>query len=95
MARESVNVGATILQIFQAFGYEDEYYRGQVRADWEEIVGQDVASNVEIIDFVKELLILKTKNSVWKNEMLFRREEIMKLINERYDKTLVLSIKVR
>jgi len=95
MARESVNVGATILQIFQAFGYEDEYYRGQVRADWEEIVGQDVASNVEIIDFVKELLILKTKNSVWKNEMLFRREEIMRLINERYGKTLVVSIRVK
>lgn len=95
MAKEIVNVGATILQIFQAFGYEDEYYRGQVRANWEEIVGKNVASNVEIIDFVRELLILKTKNSVWKNEMLFRREEIMRLINERYGKTLVVSIRVK
>jgi len=95
MAKEIVNIGATILQIFQAFGYEDEYYRGQVRADWEKIVGQDVASNVEIIDFVRELLILKTKNSIWKNEMLFRRKEIMRLINERYGKTLVVSIRVK
>ena len=93
--RESVELGESIFEFFQAFGYEDEYYRGQVRAEWGNIIGQEIASNVEITAFEGEVLTLKTNNSVWKNEMFFRRKEIMKLVNQRYDKKLVSNINIK
>ena len=92
--KEFVEVSSSIFEFFKAFGYEDEYYRGRVRAEWLTIVGQTIASNVEIISFEGEVLTLKTSNSTWKNEMFFRRTEIMKLINQRYNKQLVSNINI-
>jgi predicted nucleic acid-binding Zn ribbon protein len=88
-------LGSSIFEFFKTFGYEDEYYRGQVRAEWYSIVGQEIASNVEISGFEGEVLTLKTNSSVWKNEMFFRRKEIMNLINERYNKKLVSNINIK
>jgi predicted nucleic acid-binding Zn ribbon protein len=93
--KECTELGSSIFELFKAFGYEDEYYRGQVRAEWNSIVGQEIASNVEISCFEGEVLTLKTNNSVWKNEMFFRRIEIMKLINQRYNKKLVSNINIK
>jgi predicted nucleic acid-binding Zn ribbon protein len=93
--KEFVEIGSSISELFKAFGYEDEYYRGKVRAEWNSIVGQEIASNVEISGFEGEVLTLKTNNSVWKNEMFFRRREIMNLINKRYDKKLVSNINIK
>lgn len=93
--KESTDVGMAIFEFFKAFGYEDEYYRGKVRAEWDNIVGQEIASNVKITVFEGEVLTLKTNNSVWKNEMFFRKKEIMKLINQRYNKNLVSNINIK
>ena len=34
--------------------------------------------NTKIIDFTKGVLTIKTKNTTWKNEMLFMKEEVKK-----------------
>jgi predicted nucleic acid-binding Zn ribbon protein len=93
--KELSELGSSIFELFKAFGYEDEYYRGKVRAEWNSIVGQKIASNVEISCFEGGVLTLKTNNSVWKNEIFFRRTEIMNLINQRYNKKLVSNINIK
>ena len=53
-----------------------EYQR--LKKTWVEKIDKKTQKNTKIIDFTEGILTIKTKNTTWKNEMLFMKEEVKK-----------------
>ena len=46
-------------------------------AAWKQSVGEPILKNTEILDFKNGKLIIKTSNSIWRNELSFQKNELL------------------
>ncbi len=60
---------------------------------WGEVVGEQIAQNVKLLDIQNGWLILKTESSVWKNEINLRKKSIFQRSNEVLGKSLVRGLR--
>ena len=93
--RPPTELGNAIEEFFKKFGYEKEYLQGKIMAEWADVVGEAMASRVEILSFDGNILTVKTENSVWKNEVFLRKAELIKKINNRYNQKIVSEIYIK
>ena len=57
---------------------------------WKKIVGKTIAQNTEIVDIKHGKILVKTSNSIWRNELIFQKED---LLNRMKKENLGLNIK--
>jgi len=60
---------------------------------WQECVGSTIGENTTIKNFKNGILTIKTKTSVWRNELLFQKTDIIKKINLKLDKNKIKDIR--
>ncbi len=82
--------GAQVLQSLFESGQSplsDQFLRWKLWAQWEQIVGSQMASVCEPVGLSKGVLKIWVKNSSWNHQLQFFREEILKKIqkNESYN----------
>ena len=53
-----------------------------LKQDWEDIVGEKMAKELQITRFEKGILFLKTSHPAWKMEFSFQKRTILQLINK-------------
>ena len=44
---------------------------------WKQNVGDPILKNTEILDFKNGKLIIKTSNTIWRNELSFQKNELL------------------
>lgn len=75
----------SIKNIIQEFiadeGLEELVAIGTLRNNWEDIVGKQLAPEINIISLQNGTLWLKIINPNWKTEVFLRRENLLKKIN--------------
>lgn len=81
--------GAQVLQSLFESGkspLSDQFLRWKLWAQWEQIVGSQMAGVCEPVGLYKGVLKIWVKNSAWHHQLQFFREEILKKIqkNESY-----------
>lgn len=81
--------GAQVLQRLFESGkspLSDQFLRWKLWAQWEQIVGKQMASVCEPVGLSRGVLKIWVKNSAWHHQLQFFREEILKKIqsNESY-----------
>ena len=57
---------------------------------WKKIVGKTIAQNTEIVDIQHGKILVKTSNAIWRNELIFQKED---LLNRMKKENLGLNIK--
>ncbi len=62
---------------------------------WEKIVGAHIAKVTKATRIVKGVLYVQVKASVWRNELVLKKKEIMNRINSEIGIDLVKDIKFR
>ncbi len=60
--------------------------------EWKEIIGKDLSKQCYPVKSEKNILFLKTKNSVWRNELNLRQLEIIDLITAYFGKKIITKI---
>ena len=50
---------------------------------WKKIVGKAIAQNTEIVDIKHGKILVKTTNSIWRNELIFQKEDLLLLFNSK------------
>ncbi|MEA3500507.1 MAG: DUF721 domain-containing protein [Candidatus Marinimicrobia bacterium] len=68
----------------------DEYKAFKI---WEEIVGRRVSNVTTPIKIISGKMIVKVKNSVWRNELVMLKEEIIKKYENKLEKKIIKDIK--
>jgi predicted nucleic acid-binding Zn ribbon protein len=67
--------------------------KGNISNLWKECVGPTIGENTTIRNFKNGILTIKTKTSVWRNELLFQKTDIIKKINLKLDKNKIKDIR--
>ena len=60
---------------------------------WPEIVGEKISKNTEPQTVESGTLIIKTKNSAWRQELIFKQSEILESINKKLGKNTIKAIR--
>jgi predicted nucleic acid-binding Zn ribbon protein len=56
----------------------------QVVGEWENIVGDSIAKNTEIVRVENGILYVKAATSAWRNELVFMKPAILEKIRKNY-----------
>jgi len=62
---------------------------------WINIVGKTIAKNTEIQSFKKGKITVKTANPIWRNELIFQKEDLLKRIKKEEPKLNIIEIEFR
>lgn len=68
---------------------------GRLEEYWSEIVGDYVADHTRDLKLENHILYVSVSSGVIRNELFFRRDELMKLLNDRAGVKLINAIIVR
>lgn len=68
---------------------------GRLEEYWSEIVGEYVASQTLSLRLENHILYVAVSSGVVRSELFFRRDELMKLLNERARVKLINAIIIR
>tara|TARA_B100000579_G_C22384134_1_gene644230 strand:- start:365 stop:640 length:276 start_codon:yes stop_codon:yes gene_type:complete len=59
---------------------------------WDKIVGPKISNNTEPISIKNGVIIIKTNNSVWRQELQFQKQKIIKKLNQKLKKKIIREI---
>ncbi|MCX7959191.1 MAG: DUF721 domain-containing protein [Deltaproteobacteria bacterium] len=66
---------------------------GAILNIWEELVGPEAGKRLKPVELRKKRLLIQVPDSVWLNEIVFKKESIIKKINEYLKTEAVQDIK--
>ena len=53
-----------------------------IETSWKSLVGKTISKNTEIVSFKKGTLTIKTSNPIWRNELIFQKEDLLKRLKK-------------
>ena len=62
---------------------------------WKKIVGQTISQNTEVVDIKHGKILIKTSNSIWRNELMFQKEDLLKRLKKEHPKLNIKEIDFR
>lgn len=81
--------------LIKQLGISENIYEQKIKDDWAEIVGEIAASKISVNFLKDKLLHLESSASVWSNELVLRKAEIIEKINSKYHNDIVQNIRIR
>lgn len=64
----------------------------RVLTEWNDIVGDVIARNTEVVRVDNGILYIRVKNSVWRNELVFQKGKIIEKISKDYKDSEIKDI---
>jgi len=81
---EAKRLGDLIDEYTRQEGVSEKLRSYQVVGDWENIVGELIGKNTELMRIENGTLYVKAKTGPWRNELIFMKPKILKKIKEKY-----------
>lgn len=78
-----------IYAIYGMKGVQEEHRALKV---WQHVVGETIAKTTDIEKFARGILYVRVHNASWRNELSFRKKNIIGRLNEAIGKILVKDI---
>jgi predicted nucleic acid-binding Zn ribbon protein len=97
MARRSnlIQIGDAIKQLFKEEKLDVKISRFTVKNSWKDIVGEVIAKNTSEIFFNDKVIFVTLTSAALKNELSYRKEEMVNNINKFCGYRLVEEIVIR
>ena len=87
------HIGGTLKKLIKKEGLENEINQQKAIDLWEEVVGPKIKENTEPIEVQFDVLIVKVKSSVWKQELQFQKDDIIESLNRKLIKTKIKDLR--
>ena len=87
------HIGGTLKKLIKKEGLENEINQQKAIDLWGEVVGQKIRENTEPVEVQFGVMIIKVKNSVWKQELQFQKEDMIKSLNKKLMKTTIRDLR--
>tara|TARA_B110000438_G_scaffold69583_1_gene69865 strand:- start:9880 stop:10158 length:279 start_codon:yes stop_codon:yes gene_type:complete len=87
------SIKESLLEILGEEKLKPAFEKGNISNLWQESVGTSINENTTIKSFKNGILIIKTKTPVWRNELLFQKNDIMTKINSKLEKNKIKDIR--
>lgn len=89
------SLGEAIKAYISAMKWEDKITEASVIADWEKIVGKQIALLTTDLRLKDGILTISLKSSVLRHELQMRKQQLIDKINTTYGTNLVKQIILR
>ena len=87
------HIGGALKKLIKEEGLENEINQQKAIDLWGDVVGQKIKENTEPLEIQFGVMIVKTKNPVWKQELQFQKENIIKSLNKKLIKTMIKDLR--
>ena len=87
------HIGGTLKKLIKREGLEHEINQQKAINLWGDVVGQKIKENTEPIEVQFGVMTVKVKNSVWKQELQFQKNDIIKSLNKKLIKTMIKDLR--
>ena len=87
------HIGGTLKKLIKKEGLENEINQQKAIDLWGDVVGQKIRENTEPVEVQFGVMIIKVKNSVWKQELQFQKNNIIKSLNKKLIKTMIKDLR--
>ena len=74
-------------------GLKKQLDRQKLLEGWGKIVGEKISKNTEVVSVEGGVLIIKAKNSAWRQELQIQKIDILNSINKEPTKKLIKDIR--
>ncbi|MCD6112148.1 MAG: DUF721 domain-containing protein [Bacteroidales bacterium] len=82
-----------IKELLNAYKLNSKLNETKVISSWEKIVGKIISVHTEKIYLKKDILFVKFDSAALRNEMLYSKEKLIKMINKEIKKKVIKDIK--
>jgi len=86
-------IGEVLGGLFRSLGIDSKLHEYDAVTRWNEIVGEHVAHAAMAESITRGVLVVRVASSAWRNELLFRKSEIIDKLNAAIGKNVVKDIK--
>ena len=90
-----INIGAVIKKLMRNPKLVDRLEKLDVLDIWKEIIGKDLKQYVTESRIKDNVLYVKVKSSVLKNELSYKKTELIKKINKKIGKEIIKDINLK
>ena len=87
------SIGESLKEILSNEKLQPAYEKGKLLECWKESVGPSINENTTIKNFKNGILTIKAQTPVWRNELLFQKESIIKKLNSKLDNNKIKDIR--
>ncbi len=89
------SLGTAIARMLKIYGIEKPVRQNEVFFIWQDIVGEVIAKHATPEKVAYNKLFVKVDSPIWRNELNFRKEEILKRINSQIKNAQIKEIILR
>ena len=86
-------LNSVIKNFLQKNGLEKGVNQNKSIELWPDIVGEKISKNTKAQAVESGTLIIKAKNSAWRQELIFKQSEILESINKKLGKNTIKAIR--
>ena len=79
-------------EVYAVYGMKGAQEEHRALKVWQNVVGETIAKMTEVEKFVKGILYVKVLSPSWRNELSFRKRNIIGRLNEAVGKSMVKDI---
>ena len=84
---------AAINNLLKAAGLEAGVSQNKALLVWDDVVGAKVSENTTPEKVESGTLYIKASNPTWRQELMFKKEEILKKLNKKLGEKIIKEIK--
>ena len=84
---------AAINNLLKAAGLEAGVSQNKALLVWDDVVGAKVSENTTPEKVEAGILYIKASNPTWRQELMFKKEEILKKLNKKLGEKIIKEIK--
>ncbi|TDI92605.1 MAG: DUF721 domain-containing protein [Caldithrix sp.] len=83
----------SITRLLRSLGIEEKVKEHQAINEWSRIVGENVSKVTKAQNVVNGILFVKVKNSSWRNELIYMRQEILIKIDKTVGRGIIKEVR--
>jgi len=83
-----------IKTLMKEWGIEKPVLQNKSLLIWKDVVGETIANNTEPEEVKHGILLVKVSTPVWRNELMFRKKEILEKLNTVLGEKVIKDIRL-
>jgi len=83
----------SITRLLRNMGIEEKVKEHQAINEWSQIVGENVSKVTKAQNVVNGILFVKVKNSSWRSELIYMRQEILIKIDKTVGRGIIKDVR--
>ncbi len=86
-------LGHSITRLLKNMGIEEKVKEHQAINEWSQIVGENVSKVTKAQRVANGILFVKVKNSSWRNELIYMRQEILIKLDKTVGRGIIKEVR--